>query len=113
MYYLYTCQDFDEVRTLRGGPGAPVAATVMGTDYPLDENFSVYAWDNSSTATHNPPGVLHPIDPDTGLNDTRNGRWIHIDFEDQAAPQVNADWNATSGLSMILHKPTLHAVATS
>ena len=29
------------------------------------------------------------------------------------AAQVNADWNATSGLEQILNKPTLHAVATS
>ena len=29
------------------------------------------------------------------------------------AAQVNADWNATSGLAQILNKPTLHAVATS
>ena len=29
------------------------------------------------------------------------------------AAQVNSDWNSTSGLSQILNKPTLHAVATS
>ena len=35
------------------------------------------------------------------------------DFPTIPAAQVNADWNATSGLAQILNKPTLHAVATS
>ena len=35
------------------------------------------------------------------------------DFPPIPAAQVNADWNATSGLAQISNKPTLHAVATS
>ena len=35
------------------------------------------------------------------------------DFPTIPAAQVNADWNATSGLAQISNKPTLHAVATS
>ena len=35
------------------------------------------------------------------------------DFPTIPAAQVNADWNATSGLAQISNKPTLHTVATS
>ena len=35
------------------------------------------------------------------------------DFPTIPAAQVNADWNATSGVAQISNKPTLHAVATS
>lgn len=35
------------------------------------------------------------------------------DGEDVSTPQVNADWNATSGVAKILNKPELSAVATS
>lgn len=38
----------------------------------------------------------------------RNGKWVTI-----PAAQVNSDWNATSGVSQILNKPTLATVATS
>ena len=34
-------------------------------------------------------------------------------FPSIPAAQVNADWNATSGVAQISNKPTLHAVATS
>ena len=35
------------------------------------------------------------------------------DFPTIPSAQVNADWNATSGVAQISNKPTLHAVATS
>ncbi len=102
MYYLYTCSNLAELRTIRGSSGVPtglVAATSMGDYYPLDESYSVYAWDPFSTLTDNSPEIIHPTDMDTGLPTTVPGRWLQVDLG--SAPQVNSDWNATTGVTRI------------
>ena len=59
---LYTCKDIPDLRTIHGGGPAssPVAATVMGQGFPIDEDFAVYVWDPKSTAAHNPPEIVWP-----------------------------------------------------
>lgn len=112
MFFLYTCSNIDELRTIRGGgPATPIAATIMGEDFPLDEDYSVYYWDFYSTLSDNPPEVVWPIDPDTGFPDTRAGRWFKVELG--SVPQVNVDWNAVSGFTTILNKPNLSAIAIS
>ena len=52
------------------------------------------------------PGDLAAVATTGSYNDLTNKPTI-------PAAQVNADWNSTSGVSQILNKPTLSAVATS
>ncbi len=108
MYAFAVYTDIDELKQYRGGPGAGDAATIMGIDYPNDEYYSVYTWNNSSTVTESLPEIIQPV-----VGDPTIGRWVRVDAANAASPPVNADWNASSGLARILNKPSLSNVATS
>lgn len=104
---LYTFSNVDDLRLVRGGgPTTLIAATVMGTHWPLDNDFTVYEWDSPSTTAESLPNVVWPTDLDTMAPSTANGRWKKIESL-QTAPQVNSDWTASVGVSAILNKPTL------
>lgn len=104
---LYTCSNIDDLRKIRGGAAStPIAATIMGQNYPLDDDYIVYEWTAASTASESLPNIIWPTDMDTMAPSTANGRWTIV--EDLShPPQVNADWSASSGVSAILNKPTL------
>ncbi len=107
-YSVMQYQDIEELQTYHPGPAVPVAATVMGIDYPLDEAFTVYVWDFHSLEPESWPEVVKPtIDP------TDNGRWLKVDLSSPIAPQVNSDWNATAGPAQILNKPAIPAPQVS
>lgn len=100
---LYTCSNEADLRSIRGSYGgsvANVAGTIMGANFPIDEDFKVYVWDGPSTASHDPPEVLWPT-----IDSSEPGRWIKVDLD--LPPQVNADWAAGSGVSAILNKPSI------
>jgi hypothetical protein len=61
----------------------------------------IYLWDNGSSATPDDDTVVQP----TAV--TGAGRWLRINLLD--VPQVNVDWNASSGVEVILNKPTIPA----
>lgn len=103
---LYTFVNIDDMRLMRGGSAATkIAATIMGVDYPLSTNYTVYEWDATSSASENLPTTVWPTDLDTMAPTTVPGRWHLIETVGQ--PQVNSDWSATTGISSILNKPTL------
>lgn len=110
---LYTFTDVDDLRKVSGGgPGTAIASTVMGTHWPLDNDFTVYQWDYYSTASETLPDVVWPTDLDTMAPRVGAGRWVKVESL-QTAPQVNSDWTATSGVTSILNKPTLFSGAYS
>lgn len=104
---LYTFTNVDDLRLVSGGgPATAIASTVMGTHWPIDNDFTVYQWDYYSTASESLPDVVWPTDLDTMAPRTSSGRWVKVESL-QTAPQVNVDWNATTGITKILNKPTL------
>jgi len=110
MYFL-TFPNIAAMRMVHGGLTIPTAAAILGEYFPLDESYRIYHWDELSTDADSFPDVVHPTDPDTGLPDTRTGRWKHVDME--VMPQVNADWSAPTGPAHILNKPSFATVATT
>ena len=60
----------------------------------------------------NKPTIPTQVKSDWNVLDTSSAAYIKNKPIIPAA-QVNADWNATSGVAQILHKPTLATVATS
>lgn len=101
--------NIDDLRMVRGG--LKVAATIMGENYPLSGNYTIYTWDNTTWASESLPDIVWPTDPDTMAPSTAIGRWIKV--EAIAPGQVNSDWNATTGVATILNKPTLFSGAYS
>lgn len=95
--------NIDDLRMVRGG--LKVAATIMGENYPLSGNYTIYSWDNTTFAAESLPDIVWPTDPDTMAPTTAIGRWIKV--EAISPGQVNSDWNATVGISTILNKPVL------
>lgn len=95
-----------DMATYHPGPAPLVSATILGFNWPVDEDFAVYVWDWSSSAT---PDGVEVVIPTTSTENP--GRWIRVDLGTPA--QVNSDWNSSSGVSQILHKPTLATVATT
>lgn len=96
-YNVLSLSNIAELKSRRGNAN-PVIATILGVNYPVDEAFSVYEWRNTSTATGDDYEVVVPT-----VGDTTVGRWFRVDISQ--LPQVNADWNATSGPALILNKP--------
>src|SRR5690606_15891478 len=50
---------------------------------------------------------------EAGNNNEITGNGTSLIITATSAPQVQADWNATSGLAVIANKPNLASVATS
>lgn len=100
MYTVLALTNLAELRSRIGNVSNTAAASIMGQNYPIDEAYQVFVWDELSTLADNPPTVVVP-----NARIGSNGRWLHVDLD--VMPQVNADWNATGGVSMILNKPAL------
>lgn len=89
-----------DIATLKSEyPSTQSAIVVLGPNFPIEDSYMVYIWNPTSTAT---PDDFHWVLSDFPVFAT-TGRWEKIDSE--AKPQVNADWNANSGVSFILNKP--------
>lgn len=99
-YSLISVADLAELKTRRGNSTNTTMATIMGLNYPLVEAFSVYVWDNTSLATPDDNEIVQPT-----IGGITTGRWYKCDLD--SVPQVNSDWNSTSGVSWILNKPTI------
>lgn len=98
MYTVLALSNIAELRSRIGNVSNTVAATIMGTNYPMDQSYTVYVWDELATDIDNPPSVIVP-----NARVGSNGRWFHVSLE--TIPQVNSDWNSTSGPAQILNKP--------
>lgn len=98
-YNILCCQNITELASRRGNAN-PLIGTILGVNYPLDEAFAVYEWRNTDMAT---PDGFEIIASTSG--DTTIGRWYRVDSAQ--LPQVNSDWNASSGPAAILNKPTI------
>jgi len=111
-YYNYFCGNIEDLKHVHPGMGIPTSATIFGPDYPTNEAVSFYVWDWFSTNTPDDDECVKPYAPP--YDPMENGRWIKADLsETNVTPQVNSDWNANSGVSAILNKPSLASVATS
>lgn len=98
-YTVIALKNIAELKTRRGVSNDSLLATILGLNYPIDEAYAIYVWDNDSTAT---PDNVEIVAPTVGSS---IGRWFHTDL--QSIPQINSDWNATSGVAQILNKPTI------
>lgn len=99
-YFVIYLDDIAELKTRRGNSNVDVLGTILGVDYPNDEDFIVYRWYDSSTATPDDYEIVASV-----IGDPNVGRWMRIN--NAQLPQVNSDWNSTDGPSKILNKPTL------
>lgn len=105
-YSVTTYANTTDLKTQHPGGTVPVAAAILGYDWPIDEDYSMYVWDDTSEEPIDEPNILKPTqDP------TDNGRWLKVDIA--SLPQVNTDWDASSGISQILNKPVFSAIATT
>ena len=87
-----------------GGNAATVNGKTVGTNVPADAVFTDTHYDGSVTA-------------DSGYALTKvqvasNGTWSKEQVAIPAA-QVQSDWNATSGMGVILNKPTIPTIPAS
>jgi len=98
-YLNINLDNLSELKSRRGNSTTGLIATILGLNYPVAEAWSVYLWVDSSTAVTDDVEVVGSL-----LGDPNVGRWIRIDLAQ--TPQVNADWTATSGPSMVMNKPT-------
>lgn len=104
-YSLISLENLAELKNRRGNSTNTTMATILGLTYPMVEAFSVYVWDNNSTASCDDDEIVCPVLLPA------SGRWYKVDLDQ--LPQINSDWSATSGVTQILNKPTLSTVATS
>lgn len=105
-YSIIALENLTELKNRRGNSTNTTMATLMGLNYPIDEAFSVWAWDNLSTATPDDIEIVQPL-----IGGIPTGRWFKVDLDQ--IPQVNTDWNSTSGVTQLLNKPNLSTVAIS
>lgn len=104
-YGVVALENLAELKNRRGNATSTTLATILGLNYPLEEAYSVYWWNDTSTETPDDIEIVNTVIlPNLG-------RWYKIELDQ--APQINSDWNAVSGSSQILNKPTLSTVATS
>jgi hypothetical protein len=113
MYISLTA--FDNVESLKGYWGnteTNLAATIMGLNYPIDPEYTIYRWDHTSNAIPDDDEIIKPYHDNNNVVQ-EYGRWLKVPFDGDVAPQVNSDWNSSSGPAMILNKPTISAVGQS
>lgn len=104
-YSVIALKDLTELKNRRGNSTSTTIATILGLTYPLVEAYAVYVWDDTSLAACDDNEIVCPFIPLTG------GRWYKVDLDQ--VPQANTDWDAISGVTEILNKPTFSTVATS
>lgn len=104
--YNQMFENVADMATYHPGSAPIVSATILGFNWPVDEDFAVYVWDYSSSAT---PDGIEVVIPTTSTDNP--GRWLRVSLAEAA--QVNSDWNSSTGVSKILNKPTLATVATT
>lgn len=98
-YQILYLKDVPELKSRRGNAITPLLAVILGVNYPLTEAVACYEWQDGSVTTPDDFEAVGSL-----LGDPNVGRWIRVDLSQ--IPQINADWNATSGPSLILNKPT-------
>lgn len=105
-YQTLALRNLTELKARRGSALNPTLASIMGINYPIDEDYIVYEWQESATTT---PDDYEVVGSNLGSPDF--GRWMRVNLATN--PQVNSDWSATSGAAVILNKPTIPAVQVS
>lgn len=98
-YQVIFAENLSELKSRRGSPTLPTMATMPGYNWPTDKALLGFVWDENSTATVDDATIIGST-----LGSTTVGRWLRVN---SGANPVNADWNATSGLSQLLNKPVL------
>lgn len=94
-------ENLTELKTRVGNSTDTTLARILGIDYPAIEGTITYRWHNTSLDVADDFEIVCPT-PRIGLA----GRWFRID--NAQIPQVNTDWNSTSGISQLLNKPVLN-----
>ncbi len=74
-FSIILLENLTELKTRRGNASSTTIASVLGLNYPPDEAFSFYRWDDTSTATGDDDEIVHPT-VGSGLP----GRWFKIDI---------------------------------
>lgn len=107
-YSVIFLSNIAELKSRRGNSVTSILATINGVNYPLDEAFAVYQWQDDSTATTDDFQIVGSL-----LGDPNIGRWLRVD--NAQMPQINADYNSTSGPAFIFNKPdlTVYALTTA
>jgi len=103
-YQTLNLKDIAELKSRRGNNITPLLATILGPNYPVTEAVAVYEWQDGSTVATDDFEAVGSL-----LGDPNVGRWIRVELS--SIPQVNSDWNSTSGPSQILNKPTIPAAS--
>lgn len=97
-YQLNTAFSTTELQTNRGDPYTPMLCFLFSNTYPSVSAFSIWQWNDSSTATTDGTTILAST---TG--DPSTGRWFLID-----RPHIVPDWLAVSGTDQyIANKPSV------
>lgn len=99
-YQILYLKDIPELKSRRGNAITPLLAAIMGPNYPLTEAVAFYEWQDGSTLATDDFEAVGSL-----LGSPSVGRWIRVELSD--IPQVNSDWNSSSGPSQVLNKPTL------
>jgi hypothetical protein len=89
-YNILHLENLAELKLRSGGSTVPTLATILGLNYPTEEAFSVYVWDQSSTVSGDDNEIVVPT---SRINS--NGRWFKVELS--VAPH-NHPKNQITGL---------------
>lgn len=93
-YTILHLENLTELKLRVGGTTTPTLATILGINYPTQEAFSVYVWDNASTVVGDDYEIVVPTSRISG-----NGRWFRVELS--VAPHTHPI-NQISGLQSAL-----------
>lgn len=74
-YTILHLENLTELKLRVGGTTTPTLATILGINYPVEESFSVYVWDNASTVSGDDYEIVVPTS-----RLTSNGRWFRVEL---------------------------------
>lgn len=97
-YQILFLKDIPELKSRRGNAITPLLGVILGVGYPVDEAVAAYEWQDASVVATDDFQHVGSL-----LGNPNVGRWERVDLSQ--IPQVNADWNSTSGPSLIYNKP--------
>lgn len=74
-YTILHLENLAELKLRVGGTTTPTLATILGINYPIQEAFSVYVWNNASTVIGDDYEIVVPT---PRINS--NGRWFRVEL---------------------------------